>query len=191
MKVGLLALQGDFAAHGKALARLGCGGVEVRRPDQLSGLGGLIVPGGESTALLKLIAEGGMDRAIQEFGERGGAIFGTCAGLIILAREVRHPAQPGLGLIDVGVERNAYGRQRESFEQAISVPALGNDPFPGIFIRAPKIVRLGPEVEALATVGSDCVLARQGRILVATFHPELTPDGRLHARFLEMVRAGA
>jgi pyridoxal 5'-phosphate synthase pdxT subunit len=195
MKIGVLALQGDFAMHAKALAR--CGGeggaptvevVEVRKPEQLEDLDGLIMPGGESTTLLKLMDAWGFVPALEKFHAGGRPIFGTCAGLILLAREVTSPAQFSLGLIDVGVERNAYGRQRESFE-AHGVAELGarRVPVEMVFIRAPRIRRLGAGVQTLAEHGGEPVMARQGAVLVATFHPELTDDPAVHAYFCRMV----
>ena len=195
MKIGVLALQGDFAMHAKALAR--CGGeggappvevVEVRKPEQLEDLDGLIMPGGESTTLLKLMDAWGFVPALEKFHAGGRPIFGTCAGLILLAREVTSPAQFSLGLIDVGVERNAYGRQRESFE-AHGVAELGarRVPVEMVFIRAPRIRRLGAGVQTLAEHGGEPVMVRQGAVLVATFHPELTDDPAVHAYFCRMV----
>jgi len=195
MKIGVLALQGDFAMHAKALAR--CGGeggappvevVEVRKPEQLEDLDGLIMPGGESTTLLKLMDAWGFVPALEKFHAGGRPIFGTCAGLILLAREVTSPAQFSLGLIDVGVERNAYGRQRESFE-AHGVAELGarRVPLEMVFIRAPRIRRLGAGVQTLAEHGGEPVMVRQGAVLVATFHPELTDDPAVHAYFCRMV----
>lgn len=189
MRIGVLALQGDFALHAKALAAAGAEAVEVRKPEELADLDGLIIPGGESTTLLKLMTEWGLDRAITAFHEKGRPIFGTCAGLILLARDVEGPQQPSLGLIDVGVERNAYGRQRESFE-ASGVATLDGRPRPieMVFIRAPRIRRTGASVETLACYDGEPVLARQGSVLVATFHPELTADGGVHAYFCRLVR---
>jgi 5'-phosphate synthase pdxT subunit len=188
MEVGVLALQGDFAAHAALLARLGCGSIEVRHPKELAEIAGLIIPGGESTTLLKFLAEEGMDQAIRKFKESGRPLFGTCAGLVLLARMVTHPGQASLDLIDATVERNAYGRQRESFAAPVTIPAFGGDPFPGIFIRAPRIVEVGPRVTKLGSLDRDCVLAREGNVLVASFHPELTDDLRIHSLFLDMVR---
>jgi 5'-phosphate synthase pdxT subunit len=195
MKIGVLALQGDFAMHAKALAR--CGGeggastvevVEVRKPEQLEDLDGLIMPGGESTTLLKLMDTWGFVPALEKFHAGGRPIFGTCAGLILLAREVTSPPQFSLGLIDVGVERNAYGRQRESFEARGSAELGGRRvPVEMVFIRAPRIRRVGAGVQTLAEHGGEPVMARQGTVLVATFHPELTDDPAVHAYFCRMV----
>jgi 5'-phosphate synthase pdxT subunit len=190
MRIGVLALQGDFALHTKALARCGCDVevVEVRKPEQLEGLDGLIIPGGESTTLLKLMDAWGFVPALEKFHAGGHPIFGTCAGLILVAREVTNPAQFSLGLIDVGVERNAYGRQRESFETPGSVELDGRPvPIEMVFIRAPRIRRMGPGVRALAHHSGEPVMARQGTVLVATFHPELTDDPAVHGYFCRMV----
>jgi len=188
--IGVLALQGDFSLHAAALARCGAEAVEVRKPEQLAGLDGLIMPGGESTTLLKLMHEWGFVPALQAFHAAGKPIFGTCAGLILLAREVENPRQFSLGFIDVLVERNAYGRQRESFEARGTAVLDGRErPVEMVFIRAPRIRQLGPGVETLARHGDEAVMARQGHVLVATFHPELTDDSTVHAYFCEMVRA--
>jgi pyridoxal 5'-phosphate synthase pdxT subunit len=190
VKIGVLALQGDFALHARALARCGTGVdvVEVRKPEQLDDLDGLIVPGGESTTLLKLMDAWGFVPALEKFHAGGRPVFGTCAGLILVAREVTGPRQFSLGLIDVGVERNAYGRQRESFEAA-GTADLGSAPAPieMVFIRAPRIRRVGEDVQTLARHAGEPVLARQGTVLVATFHPELTDDPTIHRYFCRMV----
>lgn len=189
MNVGVLALQGDFAAHAAALRESGARTIEVRRTADLAACGALALPGGESTTLLKLMQPEGMLEAIREFHRGGKAIFGTCAGAILLAREVI-PAQTSLGLVDVAVERNAYGRQRESFEAtAISTdgfPGGAGIPLPMLFIRAPRLREPGPSVEVLATLGDEPVLARDGNVLLGTGHPELTPDRRIHRLFLEL-----
>jgi 5'-phosphate synthase pdxT subunit len=189
VRIGVLALQGDFSLHARALARCGAEAVEVRKPEQLTGLDGLIMPGGESTTLVKLMQEWGFVPALEAFHRDGKPIFGTCAGLILLAREVENPAQFSLGFIDVAVERNAYGRQRESFE-AHGTASLGgrSTPIEMVFIRAPRIRRVGAGVETLARHGDEPVMARQGTVLVATFHPELTTDWTVHAYFCEMVK---
>ena len=182
---GVLALQGDFAAHAAVLARLGADVSEVRRVAQLEGLGALVIPGGESSALLKLMAGEEWFDALRRFAAGGGAILGTCAGAILLAREARGPSQPSLGLVDAVVERNAYGRQRESFEGEIEAPSLGGA-IRGVFIRAPRIVSTGSGVEVLATREGEPVLIRQGRILAGTFHPELSGEDRLHQELLRL-----
>ena len=192
MKIGVLALQGDFALHTRALARCGAGVevVEVRKPEQLGDLDGLIIPGGESTTLLKLMDAWGFVPALEKFHAGGKPIFGTCAGLILLAREVTSPSQFSLGLIDVGVERNAYGRQRESFKAGGTAELDGGQvPVEMVFIRAPRIRRVGEGVATLARHGDEAVMARQGTILVATFHPELTDDSTIHRYFCRMVEA--
>jgi 5'-phosphate synthase pdxT subunit len=188
VRVGVLALQGDFALHARALARCGAEVVEVRKPEQLEGLDGLVVPGGESTTLLKLMDAWGFVPALEKFHASGKPIFGTCAGLILLAREVSSPAQFSLGLIDVAVERNAYGRQRESFEAAGTAELDGHPvPLEMVFIRAPRIRQVGADVVTLARHGGEAVMARQGSVLVATFHPELTDDPTIHQYFCRMV----
>jgi 5'-phosphate synthase pdxT subunit len=190
VKIGVLALQGDFALHAAALARCGAEAVEVRKPEQLDGLDGLIMPGGESTTLLKLMDAWGFVPALEEFHRVGRPIFGTCAGLILLARGVESPKQFSLGLIDVDVERNAYGRQRESFEAHGTATLGGREaPLEMVFIRAPRIRRAGPGVQTLARHGGEPVLAREGTVLAATFHPELTDDPTVHAYFCAMVEA--
>ncbi len=188
MKIGVLALQGDFALHTAALARVGAEAVEVRKPGQLDGVGGLVIPGGESTTLLHLMEEWDFVPAIEKFHAAGRPLYGTCAGCIVLAREVERPRQFSLGLIDITVERNAYGRQRESFE-APGVAMLDGEPtaMDLVFIRAPRITRVGSGVEALARHGGDAVLARQGSVLVGTFHPELTENTAVHRYFCRMV----
>ena len=188
MRVGVLALQGDFALHAKALGKCGVEAVEVRKPSELDDVEGLIIPGGESTTLLKLMHAWNFTSAIETLHGAGKPIFGTCAGLIILAREVESPSQFSLGLIDVTVERNAYGRQRESFE-ASGVARLDAGPIPleMVFIRAPRIRRLGPSVQVLAEHRGEPVMARQGRVLVATFHPELTDNTTVHRYFCDLV----
>ena len=189
VRVGVLALQGDFALHVQALERSEVDAVEVRKPEALADLDGLILPGGESTTLLRLIDEWNFVPALEKFHAAGKPVFGTCAGLILLAREVLHPVQPSLGLIDVAVERNAYGRQRESFEVRGSITLAGRAiPVDMVFIRAPRIRRVGPEVETLATHAGAPVMARQGTVLVATFHPELTDDLTVHRYFCDLVR---
>ena len=188
MKIGVLALQGDFALHARALGKCGVEAVEVRKPAELDGVDGLIMPGGESTTLLKLMDAWDFVPAIEKFHGAGKPIFGTCAGLILLAREVESPRQFSLGLIDVTVERNAYGHQRESFEAAGVARLDGHAaPLEMVFIRAPRIRKTGPGVEVLAEHGGEPVMARQGRILVATFHPELTDDTAVHRYFCDLV----
>jgi len=180
MRVGVLALQGNFREHAAMLRALGADVVEVRKAEQLEELDGLVIPGGESTAIMKLASLYGIDAALRRFD---GAIFGTCAGMILLDRA-------HLGLVDLEVTRNAYGRQVASFEASL---ALDGDakPLTGVFIRAPRVRDVGPEVEVLAEHDGEPVLLRQGRVLVASFHPELTDDTRVHERFLELVEREA
>ena len=188
--IGVLALQGDFALHAAALGRIGVPAVEVRKPDELGEVAGLIMPGGESTTLLKLMDAWDFFPALEKFHAGGSPIFGTCAGLILLAKDVEGPRQRSLGFIDVTAERNAYGRQRESFETEITAD-LGEGPRPikAVLIRAPRIRRMGPGVMPLAEHRGETMMARQGSVLVASFHPELTDDPAVHRYFLEMVRS--
>jgi 5'-phosphate synthase pdxT subunit len=187
----VLAIQGDFAAHLATLREAGAEACEVRKADELRQVDGLVIPGGESTTLLKFILNPdlGYIEAFQEFHQAGKPIFGTCAGLILVAKDVVNPAQFSFGFIDVGVERNSYGRQKESFETIGEGYLEGTaKPLKMVFIRAPRITRLGRKVDLLATWREEPVMARQGTILVATFHPELTGDLTVHRYFLRMVR---
>ncbi len=186
LRIGVLALQGDFREHAAMLRRLDAAVVEVRLPGQLDGLDGLIIPGGESTTIGKLAAMYGLDDAIRAFR---GAIFGTCAGLILLAREAVDGThgQPLLGLVDIAVRRNAFGRQVASFEADLEVEGEP-EPVHAVFIRAPWVESAGPGVQVLAEAAGHAVLAREGRYLVAAFHPELTGDTRIHEQFLDLVR---
>jgi pyridoxal 5'-phosphate synthase pdxT subunit len=177
MKIGVLAVQGNFREHAAMLRRLGADVVEVRLPEQLAGLDGLVIPGGESTAIMRLIRLYGLEDAIRDFA---APVFGTCAGMIVLDRA-------HLGLVDVAVERNAYGRQPASFEADLDLEGEA-EPLRGVFIRAPRVTGHGEEVEVLAEHDGVPVLLRQGRFLVASFHPELTDDLRVHVRFLELIR---
>jgi len=188
-RVGVLALQGDFAAHAALLRGLGAEVLEVRRVADLRGLGGLVMPGGESTALLRLMADEPWFDALRAFHRDGGALFGTCAGAILLAREVTGPSQPSLGLLDATLERNAYGRQIESFETLLEAPLLGGA-VRAAFIRAPRIRRVGPGVAVLARHQGEPALVEEGRVLAATFHPEIAGEGLVHERFLQAVRRG-
>jgi 5'-phosphate synthase pdxT subunit len=185
MKIGVLAIQGDFDAHKKRLEELGAEVVLVRKPEQLDEIDGLVIPGGESGAFLKILGEQGIAK-LKEF-VRLKPTFGTCAGAIMLAKEVTNPDQLGLGALDIRVRRNAYGRQIDS---SIRTGKLGNAPLEMVFIRAPKIERMGPGVEVIATEGNDPVAVRQGRAMAATFHPELSEDTRLHRVFLDLVKNG-
>jgi len=191
LRVGVLALQGDFAAHGKVLDELGVEWQLVKTPTELTQVQGLIIPGGESTTLLKLMAPIAMRSALEQFHTQGGPIFGTCAGLILLAQETIRPYQESLGFINIVAERNAYGRQIDSFVELGTplVEDLGPAPLEMVFIRAPKIAELRAGVLALATCKDEIVLARQGSVLVSSFHPELTADRRVHRYFLDMIAA--
>jgi 5'-phosphate synthase pdxT subunit len=186
LTIGVLAVQGNFREHASMLRRLGAGVVEVRMPEQLEGLDGLVVPGGESTAIGRLIRLYGLEEAIRRFPQ---PILGTCAGMILLSRDAVDAVsdQPFLGAIDLVVRRNGYGRQVRSFEADLELPGE-DETLRGVFIRAPRVEQAGPEVEVIAELDGDPVLLRQGRILVAAFHPELTEDTRVHERFLELVR---
>ncbi len=185
-RIGILTLQGDFEAHAAAFTRLGVEMVGIRTPTALEGLDALVIPGGESSALLKLMERWDFLEAIRRFHQCGGALLGTCAGLILLARSVRGTDQASLALLDVAVERNGYGRQRESFAVPLSIPVLGADPLDAVFIRAPCITKAGAGVEVLAEYEDRPVLVRQGRVLGASFHPELTEDTRLQRFFVEL-----
>jgi len=187
LKIGVLALQGDFAEHIIMLERIGASAVEVRLPGQLDGLDGLIIPGGESTTIGKLAVAYGFLEPLRNFAEKK-AIWGTCAGAIFLSKDA-HRQQPLLGLMDINVERNAFGRQVASFEIDIDVPAFGKDSeaFHAVFIRAPLILSVGEGVDILARLPDGrIVAAQQDRLLATSFHPELTPDGRFHHYFLSM-----
>lgn len=186
-ELGVLALQGDFAEHLRMIDRLGVSAREVRTREELRGLQALILPGGESTTMLKFMQEESLLEPIRELYRQGGALYGTCAGAILMASEVRTPSQNALGLLDVTIERNGYGRQLESHESEAPCPKLGEPPLPMIFIRAPVIERTGPTVEVLAEHRGRPVLVRQDRLLASTFHPELTDDERVHRYFLESV----
>ncbi len=185
LRAGILALQGDVEAHARVLLRLGAEPALVRRVGQLDPLDALILPGGESTTLLNLMADEPWFEGLRSFHARGGAMLGTCAGAILLAREVRDPAQPSLGLLDVAVRRNAFGRQVDSFETSLAAPALGGS-ISGVFIRAPRFTAIGPGVEVVARWRGEPVLVREGRIVAGTFHPEIAGDDRLHRWFLRV-----
>jgi len=185
MKIGILAVQGDYEAHAKTLARMGADYVFVRTPQDMEGVDALILPGGESTTQWKFLVEEGLDKSLLQHAARGGAIFGTCAGAILLAREVRNPAQESLGLADITVIRNGYGRQLAS-DVRHGETAISAEPIEMVFIRAPIIERVGPDVEVLAKSEGQPVLIRQGRMLIATFHPELTSDPSVHEYFVRM-----
>jgi pyridoxal 5'-phosphate synthase pdxT subunit len=185
-KIGVLALQGDFEAHAKALARAGAEPVEVRSAEDLQRVDGLIIPGGESTTMWKLLEEEKLLEPLREFGSRR-PIFGTCAGAILLATGVSNPPQPSLGLMDIDVERNGYGRQLDSRIATLQPEGL-TGALEAVFIRAPIIRRVGEDAKVLASYRGDPVLVEQGRHLVATFHPELTDDTRVHLMFLEKIQ---
>jgi 5'-phosphate synthase pdxT subunit len=188
LKIGVLALQGAAREHLSALQRCGAEAVPVRRREQLAELDGLVLPGGESTTIGKLVMRYGLADPIRELAASGKALFGTCAGMILLARAISGSDQFCLGLLDIEVMRNAFGRQRESFEADLAVPVLGEEPFCALFIRAPLVEKVGEKVQVLATYEERVVAARQGRVLVASFHPELTTDLRLHRYFLSLAR---
>lgn len=188
--IGVLALQGAVREHVQSIEKCGAGSREVKRVAELEGLDGIVIPGGESTTIGKLMTEYGFDGALRGFAADGRGIFGTCAGLILLANRITEGSQPLLGLMDVEVRRNAFGRQRESFEAAVAIPELGNKPFAGVFIRAPWIESVGPGVSVLAEFEGRTVLARQENLLASAFHPELTDDPRLHEYFIHQVVGG-
>jgi len=186
--IGVLALQGDFREHMRALEALGVRAVPVRMPEQLAGLDGLIIPGGESTTMRRLLAAYDLVEPLREGAQTGFPMFGTCAGCILLAREVDGAPGNDIGLMDIGVARNAYGRQVDSFETDVTLPVLGEAPLHAVFIRAPRISWVGPDVEPLARLPDGTVVAaREGSLLVSTFHPELTGDARLHQYFVEQL----
>jgi 5'-phosphate synthase pdxT subunit len=189
MKIGVLALQGAFREHRQMLESLGAEVVEVRLPEHLQGVKGLIVPGGESTTIGKLALMYGLDQAVEQRVQDGSlALWGTCAGAIWMAREIpEFPDQPRLGLMDIAVKRNAFGRQVDSFEQDLNIKGLDR-PFHAVFIRAPVIEKVGPRVEVLARCGQEIVLVRAGKMMASSFHPELTQDARLHQMFIELSR---
>ncbi len=188
MKIGVLALQGDFDAHRRRLEELGAEVVLVRKPEQFDEIDGLVIPGGESSTFLKLLGE-------ETFQKLNGFVhskptFGTCAGAILLAKQVENPHQPGLNALDITIRRNGYGRQIDS-SIVEAATALGGDPLEMVFIRAPRIERVGEEVEVLAKRGDDPVLVRKGSVMAATFHPELSDDTRVHQEFLRLVKNGS
>jgi len=182
----VLAIQGDFEAHANALHEAGANAVLVRKPEQLAEVDGLVIPGGESTTFLKFLERDGFLGALQDF-VRTKPSFGTCAGCILLAKEVLHPSQQSLGVLDATVERNAYGRQIDSTIETAETKLSGG-PLEMVYIRAPRIVKTGPSVKVLAERDGFPVLVEQGKILAATFHPELSTDRRVHERFVELVR---
>lgn len=190
LTIGVLALQGAFVEHAKALQALGARTREVRLPADLEGLDGLVLPGGESTTIGKLLVEFELLEPLRAWARAGRPLYGTCAGAILLADDIGGLDQPLIGGLDIKVRRNAFGRQRQSFETQLDVPALGPEPVPAVFIRAPAILEAGPGVEPLASLPDGLIVAAErGPMLVTCFHPELTDDPRFHRRFLELARA--
>jgi 5'-phosphate synthase pdxT subunit len=188
MRIGVLALQGAFIEHERILARLGVQPVEVRLPEHLEGLDGLIIPGGESTTIGKLAVKWHLMEPIRALAQSGRPVWGTCAGMILMAKEVVDgvPDQPLLNVMDIAVRRNAFGRQVDSFEADLTVPVLGAEPFHAVFIRAPLIERVGEEIVTIASLAYGAVAARQGNLLATAFHPELMEDDRFHRYFLTL-----
>ncbi len=186
VNIGILAIQGDYEAHGQSLNRLGVAHTYVRRPEDLANVDGMILPGGESSTHLKVMTEEGLFGALKDFGAKGGAFFGTCAGAILLAREVHGPAQASLGLLDIAILRNGYGRQLAS-DVHMGKTKLRKDPLEMVFIRAPIIESVGQGIEVLAEDAGHPVLVREGRVMAATFHPELTEDTTVHKHFLRLI----
>ena len=189
--VGVLALQGDYESHLRMLERIGCRARQVRKASELEGLEALLIPGGESTTMLKFIQEEGLLEPLRKLHADGAALYGTCAGAILMAKEVVAPRQASLGLMDVTIERNAYGRQVDSHLADEPCPELGPEPLSMVFIRAPILRRTGPGVQVLARHRGEPVLVREGRLLASTFHPELSEDERVHRYFLEAVASNS
>jgi 5'-phosphate synthase pdxT subunit len=187
MNIGVLALQGAVAEHIRMIEMAGATGVVVKKKEQLADIDGIIIPGGESTTIGKLMRDYGFIEALGDYSRRGKPIFGTCAGLIVLATEIVGEERTHLGLMNMKVQRNAFGRQRESFEIDLAVKGIGED-VRAVFIRAPLIKEVGPDVDVLATYRGEIVAARQGHLLATSFHPELTDDCRMHGYFIEMVK---
>jgi pyridoxal 5'-phosphate synthase pdxT subunit len=186
-QIGVLALQGDFREHREALTRLGAPSREVRLPHDLEGLDGLIIPGGESTTIVRLLRTSHLLEPLRKLATDGFPIWGTCAGMILLAKRLDASGMPALEAMDISVRRNAFGRQVDSFEADLSMPVLGEPPYHAVFIRAPIIEAVGPGVDVLARLENNTpVAARQGRLLATAFHPELTPDARFHKFFLQI-----
>jgi len=190
MNIGVLALQGAVAEHIRSIELAGGTGVAVKRTEQLAEIDGLIIPGGESTTIGKLMRKYDFIDAIREFSSQGKPVFGTCAGLIVLADKLEGDEEPHLRLMDMTVARNAFGRQRESFETDLDVKGI-DTPLRAVFIRAPLIKEVGPEVDVLSTYKGEIVTARQGNLLASSYHPELTDDFRLHGYFLDMAKEAA
>lgn len=187
MKIGVLALQGAVAEHLKSISSAGAEGIAIKHIEHLSEVAGLIIPGGESTTIGKLMRKYGFIEAIREFSEQGKPIFGTCAGLIVLAKDIEGSEEPHLGLMNISVSRNAFGRQRESFETDLDIKGI-EQPVRAVFIRAPLISQVGEGVEVLSEYQDEIVTAREGHLLASSFHPELTDDYRLHQYFVDMVK---
>lgn len=187
MKIGVLALQGAVREHLRMLELAGAEATAVKRPEQLAGLEGLVIPGGESTTISKLMHQYGLFEPVREMADSGKPLFGTCAGLILLAKRIEGTESAHLALMDITVRRNAFGRQRESFEADLPVAGVADD-FRAVFIRAPYITKAGPGVDVLSRIDDKIVAVRQGHLLASAFHPELTDDVRMHAYFVEMVR---
>ena len=188
MKIGVLASQGAFAEHIAKLRQLEAEAVPVRLPEELEGLDGLVIPGGESTSIGRLMRDYKLTNGIKDRAKNGLPVFGTCAGMILLTKKSSDASPEYLGLMDITVRRNAFGRQRESFEAELSIPVLGEKPFPGVFIRAPLIEQLNSQVEILARLADGTIIAvRQEKLLALAFHPELTDDLRFHQYFLDIV----
>jgi pyridoxal 5'-phosphate synthase pdxT subunit len=186
--IGVLAIQGDYEAHARRLQELGATTRFIRKAEQLDGIDAIVIPGGESSTILKFLDQNGFFEKLREF-VRSKPAFGTCAGAILLAKEVENPPQPSLDAMDIRVRRNAYGRQLDSHIKSERTK-LGDEPLEMVFIRAPKIQQIGADVEVLAESGGAPVLVRQGKMMAATFHPELSPDPRVHAEFLKLVKNG-
>lgn len=187
MKIGVLALQGAVAEHLRSLQLAGAEAISIKRTEQLEEIDGLVIPGGESTTIGKLMRKYGFIEAIQQFSQQGKPLFGTCAGLIVLSQRIAGQDQPHLSLMDMTVSRNAFGRQRESFETDLDVVGI-DEPIRAVFIRAPLIQEVGEHVQVLSTYHDEIVTARQGHLLACSFHPELTDDYRLHQYFADMVQ---
>jgi pyridoxal 5'-phosphate synthase pdxT subunit len=187
MKVGVLALQGAFREHRKILENLGCEVLEVRKPEQLDEVDGLVIPGGESTTIGKLLGDFSIKEPLTKKVAQGFPIYGTCTGLIVLAKDIADSNQQRLGVMDIRAKRNAFGRQVDSFEAEMSIPEIGPEPLKAVFIRAPYIEKAEDNVQVLAKIEDKIVVARQGNLLVTAFHPELTNDLRIHKYFLEIV----
>jgi len=190
MRFGILAMQGAVEPHRRAIEACGHEAVLVRRPEEVAAVAGLILPGGESTTIGKLIQRFGLDEPIRELAAAGKPLFGTCAGMILLAKDIEESEQYRLGLMDAAVRRNAFGRQVDSFEADLEIGGLEGGPFRAVFIRAPYLTEVRGEARALASVEGKIVMAQQGNVLAAAFHPELTPDPRVHRKFIAMACAG-